>query len=319
MTMTTSTPSSSAPTTDAEAIASSANWRDAVRDLIGFVVERQRQRAEGGDPEPQTEDCLSSGGIVAVLRTHRMSDLRFSATNLGGYLRDLFDGDNMGKYLIDDGFGDLEEVSPLQVSRITVGKGRTPAGQLVFVYGPTQEICDEFDFEVDIPIPPGHTPRAPQAAPVQAASQGGYPTAVSAQAPGGYPTSIAAVVNPTPAPAPAKPVKTTPAGRMPSGTQEVKVIADCRAVVYRSVLDAWFHHSGKSMRAGDEVFLEFKADGKCYISLDESDDASAYRLTGGTRPGRIFFSSPTTPFTPDARYAVELTDDALVIDLNTAL
>ena len=290
MTMTTtSTTLPTSSTTEKDAFATSADWREAVRDVIKYRVDNGL--------------CFSSGGVAAILRTHRMSDLRFSVPNLGGYVRDLFDGDNMGKYLVEDDNGDEVEESPLQVSRITVGQGRTPAGQMVFVYGPTQEDCDDFDFEVDITLPHGHTPRK------TTPSTGGYPTS----------TSIAAAVNPTPGGAALQhPVTMTQKIRK-TGSNEVLILDDCRAIVYRAVLDAWFHHSSKTIRAGGEVHIEFKDDGKAYIGVTSSADTSPYRLTAGTRPGRIHFSSPTSPFQPGDRFGIELTDDALVIDFTDAL
>lgn len=293
MTMTATSTVPTAPATEKDAFANSKHWTDAVRDVIKFRIDRQRARAEAGDPEPREEDCFSSGEIAAVLRTHRMNDLRFSVIDLGGWVRDLFDGDNMGKYLVEDDDGELIEESPLQVSRTTVGKGRTPAGQLVFVYGPDQEACDKHDFEVDIPLPPGAKPKPNK------------PAQLPAPVTGGYPTKIAAAVNQ--APPSGYPTKT-------ASSMTAKVIADCRVVIYRDVFEAWVHHAKKTMRSGAPVYIKFDND-KAYVSLDDPGDATTHQLHTGSRPGRVFFASPTVPFTPGDEYAVELTDDALVVDL----
>ena len=118
-------------------IATSADWRTAVSDLIAFWI------GEG--------KCFSSGEVASALRVHR-TDLRFSVPNLGEFIRDLFYGGSMPEYA-DDGAGNptLPSMSP----RFTVGlfPDRTPAGIQVFVYGPNAGACDAHEFEVFIPNP----------------------------------------------------------------------------------------------------------------------------------------------------------------------
>jgi hypothetical protein len=290
--MTTQTTTTPPINTEAGVIAKSQDWQEAVRDLIEYRVVNGL--------------CFSSGEIAAVLRTHRMADLRFSVLRLGEYVRDLFYAGLMPQYAVEDDNGDVEEVSPLQVSRYTKGIGRTPAGQEVFVYGPTQEACDDHDFEVDIPIPPGVKPAPlPGGTAMQHQGQTAH---LGAPAPSGYPTQIAAAVNPVPAQAAVKAAQ---------ATLTVKVISDCRCVVYRNVFEAWVHYAKKTMRAGAPVYIRFEND-KAFVSLDDppQGDAAIHQLHTGSRPGRVFFASPKAPFTPGDEYGIELTDDALVVDLS---
>lgn len=96
-----------------------------------------------------TDQCFSSGEVARDLRLYR-PDLVFSVRELGEHVRQQHQAQAMSSY--DDGF---DEIYPLSEQRTTTGKGRTPAGLSVVVYGKTQAEAQQHDFEVDIPPPGG--------------------------------------------------------------------------------------------------------------------------------------------------------------------
>ena len=246
----------------AGAIKDATDWREAAVALIEFWAESFR--------------CYSSGEIAAVLRTHRM-DLRFSVTSLGEYLRDLFYTDSLPEY--DDGLGNT--FSPLQVGRYTEGTGRTPAGVLVFVYGPTQGDCDLHEFEVDIPRP-------------------------------GTPNGLVTDGPQTPAPkrsAPAAPVSRP----VPPNLPHASVGKDGRCYVPRKVVDAYLGAAGVSLRHGDEVHVALSG-GNAVITADPQPGSQPYNIWKGT--GRVAFYSDGDPFNEGDKYAVDVTANGITVDLN---
>jgi hypothetical protein len=96
-----------------------------------------------------TDQCFSSGEIAREIRLYR-PDLVFGVGELGEHVRKQHGAQALASY--DDGF---DEVYPISVTRATTGRGRTPAGVQVVVYGKTQSDAQQHDFEVDIPPPGG--------------------------------------------------------------------------------------------------------------------------------------------------------------------
>lgn len=97
-----------------------------------------------------TDQCFSSGEIARELRLYR-PDLVFGVGELGEHLRQQHQNQALAAY--DDGF---DEAYPVNVTRTTTGRGRTPAGVQVVVYGKTPTDAQQHDFEVDIPPPGGN-------------------------------------------------------------------------------------------------------------------------------------------------------------------
>lgn len=87
--------------------------------------------------------CFTSGHVVHAIRQAR-TDLVFGQARIGSHLRDYF---VFPSY--DDGFGG--ETPVCRVARKTVSTGtRTPVGTEVFVYGPSVDECNSFEFEIAI-------------------------------------------------------------------------------------------------------------------------------------------------------------------------
>lgn len=276
----------------------SDDWRTTVDDLI----------------EALTEEGLpySSGEIAAFLRTEAPT-LKFRVTSIGEHIRDAYWAGTLPEYE-DSMHGPL---APVQMQYMTSGKGRTPAGQPVFVYGPDQATCDNHDFEVDIPLPPGVKPRAPAISSNNAPS-GGYPTSYTQPSQGNQgnqvPSSSAApaITGPSPssggAPGGSKAIQPVNQG---SGGLLAKVHTDKRLCVPRSAFEAYLYTSGRAMRAGDNVFVTVDDDGAT-ITLDSSPNAT--KLTLQATRGRLLFANPNTPFVPGTTYQINVDKSGLSID-----
>ncbi len=249
-------------TTEAEATRDAADWREASSALIEFWTALDRS--------------FSSGEIAACLRTHRM-DLRFSVTSLGEYVRDLFYQGALPSY--DDGASN--PLSPVQVSRYTVGDGRTPAGVLVFVYGPDQATAETHGFEVDIPRP-GNLPAD------------GIGPSVSV-------------------PTPTTPVDSGPRP-VPSNLPSAYVNKDTRCYVARKVVDAYLGTANIALRQGDSLYVSFDGTATATIRATETPGSKAYNIWQGT--GRVSFYAPNgTPFVNGTKYPVSVNDDCITVDL----
>ena len=112
-------------------VKAATDWRTCVTNLIETCVAENK--------------CFSSGEFAALIRTHR-PDLAFSVTGMGSFVRGAYFQGTMPAY-------PCTGQRPEQHGCFTTGKGRTPANQMVFVYGPNIVEVGNHDFEVDIPIP----------------------------------------------------------------------------------------------------------------------------------------------------------------------
>jgi len=210
-------------TTDSQAaaaIANSATWEDAVRDLVGYLT--------------QAELPFSSGEIVATLRTVR-PEFRFSATNgVGRMVRDMF---YAGDIEYNDGFGNFPAS---QVPRTTVGKypQRTAAGLDVFVYAPDQVTGDSHEFEIYVPRP-GETGPVPAPAPV-AATPAPAPSAPASSAPAPFQPGVQGV----------------PSGIDLRATVHI----DGRVCVTRAAFEELVHATKSTIPYGTPVFVRFDGD-----------------------------------------------------------
>lgn len=90
------------------------------------------------------ERCFSSGEFSSECREIR-PDFVFSQRRVGEAIRDRVGTSACSCYAST---GDY----PVQVTRVTQGLARTPAGVEVIVYGPTTSDADVYDFEVPIPF-----------------------------------------------------------------------------------------------------------------------------------------------------------------------
>ncbi len=250
-------------TTEAAAIKDATDWRTASSDLINFWIALDR--------------CFSSGEIAACLRTHRM-DLRFSVTSLGEYVRDLFYQGDLPEY--DDGAGN--GLSPVQVSRYTVGDGRTPPGVLVFVYGPDQNTAETHGFEVDIPRP-GNLPAD------------GIGPSVSVPTPTTAPDS-----GPRP---------------VPANLPDAYVLKDARCYVARKVVDAYLGTAKVALRQGDEMHVTL-TNGVAKVTATAQPGSTTYNIWKGS--GRVaFYSSTGVPFTEGTKFPVDVTPNGITVDLQS--
>jgi hypothetical protein len=276
-------PSTTDTTTSIQAGVLANDWRKSVDDLAACLT--------------ADNECYSSGEIAAFMRTQAPT-LKFGVRSVGEHLRTAFWAGTLPQY--DDGMGG--RVDPVQSEYRTVGSGRTPAGQPVYVYGPDQTTCDSHDFEVDIPAPPGVKVSSPAPVSGGQSSSGGYPTSFSNPAP-----TPAAPTN-TGTNAPASTIQPIQQG---SGGLTVTVIADKRILVPRSVIEAYLYEAGRSMRSSDPVYVLVDT-GSVTISLDAAPSAQSHTLQQSR--GRLLFGNAASPFQPGTTYQAQVTKDGIIID-----
>lgn len=259
------------------------DWRTAVTDLVAYFTEQGL--------------CYTSGGIVREIRLVH-PNLRFSATAVGEFVRDIFYSNALPEYV--DDFG--QSMPPVQVPRVTVGTGRTGAGVQVMVYGPDVGSCSAFDFEVDIPepgaIPPAPIPshQVPGFVPSQSGMSAPQPTPVT-------PTTSPVVIHGVPS---------------ALADHRATVGADRRLSVTRGAMEAYIHAVGTPLRASDPLYVSFLP-GSIQITLVQptTHPSAPYDLT--RTKGQIVLGSPIQPFNPGDVYSVKVDATALTVDLSKAL
>lgn len=237
-----------------EALRDAQDWPQAVRAWVNYKV---------ANVQP-----FSSGEIAKDLRAYR-TDLRFSVVSLGEFLRDLFYGGEMPYY--GDGTG--EGLYPVQVPRITEGKGQMPAGILVFVYAPDADAGFAHDFEVNIPRP----------------RQRSNPSAFSAT-----------LSKPRRAPRP-------PQAALPVAS----VGEDGRCYVPRKVIEAFLSRTGRVVHLGDLLHISFPPMGDAEITLEPTPTSRPCNLWAES--GRVAFYANQGGFSPGDKYGVQVTDQAIIV------
>jgi hypothetical protein len=271
------------------------DWRNAANYLVDYKIQQGM--------------CFSSGEIVAELRTHRPT-LRFSATNLGEHIRDLFYSGGMPHY--DDASGIQYPVQ--QVPRTTQGLARTPAGVTVFVYGPSQMAGSSHHFEVDIPspqrsVPGGKAHTHPHYAPTHQVTLQSQPGTGQVSA------TLQPSATPTPPPAPKQPIQIQ---AQKHKSLEAHVIKDRRLCIPRPAFEAFVHKSGKPLVGGKPVHIVFDGD-ILAVTLIPGMGSRPYDLSNSR--GRIFVTAPSSrqPFTPGARFQIDVSKHCLTVDLSKPL
>jgi len=274
------------------------NWRAAVVAVINEIV--------------QSGECFSSGEVVRILRITDPA-LAFKVLSVGEYVRDAFYAGQMPPYDTDnDG-----QQFPLQVGRTTEGlyPTRTPVGQLVFVYGPSQAACEAHEFEVYVPVPSedldqvAHTDSNPAIPAVLDGDDDDDDGTVST------PSTLS---TPSTSPTPSNGGSgVTLKGRKATKSLTATVTAECRLYVSRSAFEHFVHLRGTGMRGGDPVFVRVDND-EVIIGLDDMPGAT--KLTLEATRGRVKVPNSTgAPFHSGDRYSVEVSSIAITVDLSTTI
>lgn len=269
---------------------SARDWREATRLVITNFSEENRP--------------FSSGEIAMILRVYR-PDMAFSVGSLGEYVRDMYVGNEFPN--VDDGVG--QPVYPSQVPRITTGaaqtftgefvQGRTPAGQVVFVYGETNA-AQSHNFEVYIPLPPNQTDN---------------PTILPG--PAGSPGSIPAL------PTTPKQLGVLITGKLAKDDLTASVRQDGRLCVSRSAFEAFVGLTGRPLRAGPNgdpiwVNVEGTPARTVVITLDPTPGAEEYHLW--VNRGRLAFAPPVgTNWTAGEKFNVTVEQDKITVDVSTSI
>jgi hypothetical protein len=183
--------------------------------------------------------CFTSGHVVHAIRSAR-PDLVFSQARMGAHLRTLFESGNLPEY--DDGLTGSTPV--VRVPRHTTSTStRTPVGTEVFVYGPTADECNCFEFEINI-----------AEAPHVADGLGGQMSAAAAML-GATPMTPAGAPGASPIP-PVQPSGTVAVanGKMVPGNPFAVIHSDGRLCIPRIAFEALAFESGQPVKGGEPLY-----------------------------------------------------------------
>lgn len=197
---------------------------------------------------------FTSGHVVHAVRSAR-SDLAFGQARVGSHLRNAFAQGLLPAY--DDGFGGEQAV--VQVPRrTTLTNTRTPVGTEVFVYGPTADECNSFEFEINIAEAPkvsdGQGGQISAAAAMLGATPGlqqGAPGA--SNIPPVTPAGTVAVAN----------------GQMVAGIPLASIHADGRLCIPRLAFEALAFETGIPIKGGEPLYVE-ETNGTLTVSQDRT-------------------------------------------------
>jgi hypothetical protein len=255
-----------------------SKWRKAVQDLIAHLT------AKG--------ECYTSGVFSASMRHNRADAMVFSCPGVGELVKDLYYSGQLPSYA-DDGLGN-GPVLPVMVPRVTEGlyPTRSPAGVEVFVYGPNEQACRDYQFEVFIPNPmKGETMAS---APVPAVGQ----TALAVADKTGKTKTAVAIMG----------------TRLTSMDIQAKVWVDGRLMIPRNAFEAAVHLGGTPLRGGDPVFVKIDTD-KVTVTLASTGDLceKPYDLTRDH--GRIAITRDNVPFIPGQAFACTVAAGIVTVDI----
>jgi len=245
--------------------------------------------------------CFTSGHVTNAIRQARQ-DLVFGQSRIGAFIRDQFDTGNLPEY--DDGLGGVIPVVR-QPRNTTSTSTRTPVGTEVFVYGPSQEECDSFEFEINIA-------EAPQVAD----GQGGQMSAAAAML-GATPGLAQGTPGASPIP-PVQPSGTVAVanGRMVPGNPFAVIHADGRLCVPRIAFEALAFESGQPVKGGEALYatvtgtnLTLALAGPGTVVKPTTDRLRAHILLEGT------LTVPGVPFACGKEFEIKVAATGLTIDL----
>ena len=265
------------------------NWRRSATNVVNEMV--------------QDGKCFSSGEVARCLRIVDPS-LAFRVTSVGAYIREAFYNGQLPPYDTDEG-----QQFPLQAARHTEGRfpDRTPEGQLVFVYGPTQEACDEHDFEVCIPVMTDTLDDIKALDSQVTDDDDNDSDEEDDTSPGAAPQAQAPQAT-------KKGKGVVLKGRDLTGRKlTATVTAESRLYVNRDAFELMAHLRGKGLRGGDSVYIK-NGGGQVIITLEPADGAMVLTLEA-TR-GRVKVPNSTgAPFRPGKTYELDVTSDRIVVRL----
>ena len=245
--------------------------------------------------------CFTSGHITHAIRSARQ-DLVFGQSRIGGYLRNRFENGGLQGY--DDGLGGTTPVVR-QARQTTSTSTRTPVGTEVFVYGPSVEECDSFEFEVNIA-------EAPQVAD----GQGGQMSAAAALL-GATPGLAQGTPGASPIP-PVQPSGTVAVanGKMVPGNPFAVIHADGRLCIPRIAFEALAFESGKPIKGGEPLYatvvgtkLTLALVGPGTAAKPTTDRLRAHILLEGP------LAVPGAPFPCGKEFEIKIAATGLTIDL----
>jgi len=244
--------------------------------------------------------CFTSGHVVNALREARGKDLMVNQRPTGQAVQDYFTSGDMPSY--DDDFGG--EIRPMRKLRYTDRTDtRTPVGTGVFVYGPSEEEIDAFEFEINI-----------SEAPMVDDGQGGQVSAAVALL-GATPNAApgAAGTSPIPPVTPSGKVATAH-GKMVPGTPLAVVHSrgnGDRLCIPRVAFEALAFETGVPIVGGEPVYVSQNGD-TLTISTDTAFGGTPVKPT--TDRLRLHLNVPNIA-KAGTEYEILVGTDSLVLDL----
>mgnify|MGYP005646000459 CR=1 FL=1 len=248
--------------------------------------------------------CFTSGHIVHALREARGRSLMVNQRPTGQALQDYFTSGDLPSF--DDGLGGDGERPVRKLRSTSRTDTRTPVGTEVFVYGPSEDDIDCFEFELNIAEAPlvddgqGGT-TSPAAALLNATPN------LAAGAPG---SSVIPPVQPSGTVA-------TAHGKMVPGTPlaviHTRGKGQVRLTIPRIAFEALAFETGDPITGGQPLYVADNG-GVVTVCQDQANNnGTAYNPT----TDRLRLHLPVTlPLTVGTEFSIVVGTDGLTIDLN---
>jgi len=242
--------------------------------------------------------CFTSGHVVNALREARGHGLMVNQRPTGQAIQVYFDSGDMPAY--DDGGG--SPVRPMRRLRYTERTDtRTPVGTSVYVYGPSEDDIDLFEFEINI-----------AEAPMVDDGMGGQTSAATA------------LLNATPNTAPGTPGASPIPPVQPSGTVAVArgkmvpgnpiavVHSDGRLCVPRIAMEALAFETGMPVTGGEPLFVITNGN---IISITQDVASGGVACLPTTDRLRLHLTIPGAPVVQGTEYEIFVSSGGMTLDL----
>lgn len=208
--------------------------------------------------------CFTSGHIVNALREARGKSLMVNQRPTGQVIQQAFEDGDLPSY--DDGFGGSRPMRKLRATTRT--DTRTPVGTEVYVYGPSEDEIDLFEFEINI-----------AEAPMVNDGMGGQTSAATALL-NATPNVPASDPNASPIPPVQPSGKVAIAnGKMVPGTPIAAVHSDGRLCLPRIAFEALAFETGVPVVGGEALYVSVLEDGNIFISQQNQSESVDVRPT----------------------------------------
>jgi len=242
--------------------------------------------------------CFTSGHAVNALRLARGKTLMVNQRPVGQALQDYFNDGDMPSYMAGDG----SVTRPFRKEMFSTRTDtRTPVGTGVFVYGPSEEAIDLFEWEINITEAPdvsdGQGGLVSPATALLQATPNTAPTAPGASSiPAVQPSGHVAVAH----------------GKMVPGNPTASIHKDGRLCIPRVAFEALAFETGDAIVGGEPLFVTVKGDELVISTVETKGSGTAVPTSDRLR---LHLTMPQGRYPVGTTFEVVVNEDTLILDL----